>query len=168
MEQGIAALIADPQTRKRDERLNGQVKYKLKADLPHEKLAASKDIIKLYQSQCFKFNSDNTDTCPAGNMHIVRARRRHKGARQVTQFAPQVIDPNNPSERILQAIDSDTERQFNSQRIGIVEFVFGNVHHKKQLSRSNLGGTTKVTKQWNLYCMVHNIEKLAKSGLGCM
>lgn len=199
MEQAIAALIADPQMRKRDERLNGQVKYKLKADPLHDKQAASKDkIIKLYKPQDFKFNEDGTGTCPAGQtLHSsgtlhTRAHGLHyklyaaqsedcqncplrnkclknpksKGARQVTQFMPKVIDPNNPSERMRQAIDSDAGRQLYSQRIGTVEPVFGNIRHNKRLNRLNLRGATKVNTQWTLYCMVHNIEKLAKSGLG--
>ncbi|MEO5606748.1 MAG: transposase [Polaromonas sp.] len=33
------------------------------------------------------------------------------------------------------------------------------------MTRFNHRGRTKVNTQWNLYCMVHNIEKLAKSGL---
>ena len=68
MEQGIAAMIADTQMRKRDERLHGQVKYKVKADPLHDKQAASNDImIKLYKPQDFKFNENGTATCPAGN-----------------------------------------------------------------------------------------------------
>ncbi len=65
-----------------------------------------------------------------------------------------------------EAIDSDTRRQLYSQRIGTVEPVFGNNWHNKRLHRLNLRDTTKVNTQWKLYCMVHNIEKLAKSGLG--
>jgi hypothetical protein len=30
----------------------------------------------------------------------------------------------------------------------------------------NHRGYSKVNTQWNLYCMVHNIEKLSKTGLG--
>ena len=64
------------------------------------------------------------------------------------------------------AIDSPKGRQLYSQRIGTVEPVFGNIRHNKRLSRLNHRGRTKVNTQWNLYCMVHNIEKLAKTNLG--
>ncbi len=55
-------------------------------------------------------------------------------------------------------------RQLYSQRIGTVEPVFGNIRHNKRLARLNLRGREKVNAQWHLYCMVHNIEKLANSG----
>ena len=73
-------------------------------------------------------------------------------------------DPNHPSERMRQAIDSPKGRQLYSQRIGTVEPVFANIRHNKHLTRLNHRGRAKVNTQWNLYCMVHNIEKLAKNG----
>jgi hypothetical protein len=45
-----------------------------------------------------------------------------------------------------------------------VEPVFANIRHNKRLIRFNHRGREKVNTQWNLYCMVHNIEKLAKTG----
>jgi len=86
--------------------------------------------------------------------------------RQVTLFEPKAKDPTNPSERMRRAIDSPRGRQLNSQRIGTVEPVFGNIRHNKRLTRLNHRGRAKVNTQWNLYCMVHNIEKLAKTSLG--
>jgi transposase len=86
--------------------------------------------------------------------------------RQVTRFEPKLKDPANPSERMRQAIDSPKGRQLYSQRFGTVEPVFGNLRHNKRLTRLNHRGRTKVNTQWNLYCMVHNIEKLSKTGLG--
>jgi transposase len=86
--------------------------------------------------------------------------------RQVTRFEPKPKDPANPSERMRQAIDSPRGRQLYSQRIGTVEPVFGNIRHNKRLNRLNHRGRIKVNTQWNLYCMVHNIEKLARTSLG--
>ncbi len=86
--------------------------------------------------------------------------------RQVSRFHTKVKDPTHPSERMRQAIDSPRGRQLYSQRIGTVEPVFGNIRHNKRLSRLNHRGRTKVNTQWNLYCMVHNIEKLSKTNLG--
>ena len=63
-----------------------------------------------------------------------------------------------------QAIDSRQGRALYSQRLGTVEPVFANLRHNKKLTRFNLRGKNKVNTQWNLYCMVHNIEKLANSG----
>ena len=86
--------------------------------------------------------------------------------RQVTRFAPKTPDPTHPSERMRQAIDSPRGRQLYSQRMGTVEPVFANLRHNKRLIRLNHRDRTKVNTQWNLYCMVHNIEKLAKTSLG--
>ena len=57
-------------------------------------------------------------------------------------------------------------RQLYSQRIGTVEPVFGNIRYNKRLTRLNHRGRAKVNTQWSLYCMVHNIEKLAKTKMG--
>lgn len=86
--------------------------------------------------------------------------------RQVSRFLPKPPDPSHPSERMRQAIDSPRGRQLYSQRIGTVEPVFANLRHNKRLTRLNHRGQTKVRTQWSLYCMVHNIEKLSKAGLG--
>jgi transposase len=84
--------------------------------------------------------------------------------RQVCHFLPKTTDTLSPSELMKQAIDSPEGRQRYSQRIGTVEPVFANLRHNKRLNRFNLRGTQKVRTQWTLYCMVHNIEKLANHG----
>lgn len=83
---------------------------------------------------------------------------------QVTRFEPKVRSAQDASERMRRAIDSTRGRYLYSQRIDTVEPVFGNIRHNKNLSRLNLRGREKVNTQWHLYCMVHNIEKLANSG----
>ena len=64
------------------------------------------------------------------------------------------------------AMDSPRGRRLYSQRMATVEPVFANLRHNKRLMRFNLRGKAKVNGQWHLYCLVHNIEKLAKSGIG--
>ncbi|MDE1997880.1 MAG: transposase [Burkholderiales bacterium] len=81
-------------------------------------------------------------------------------ARKVTFFHQRMVDLNDPSYRMKQAIDSTRGRALYSQRIATVEPVFGNIRHNKRLSRFNLRGQEKVNTQWHLYRMVHNIEKL--------
>jgi Transposase DDE domain len=39
--------------------------------------------------------------------------------------------------------------------------VFANIRHRKQLDCFTLRGQTKVNTQWQLYCLVRNIEKIA-------
>ena len=86
--------------------------------------------------------------------------------RQVTRFEPKAKGPTNPSERMRRAIDSPRGRQLYSRRINTVEPVFANIRHNKRLTRLNHRRRAKVNTQWNLYCMVHNIEKLAQTNLG--
>ena len=45
-----------------------------------------------------------------------------------------------------------------------VEPVFANVRYNKGLDRFTLRGRRKVDGQWKLFCLVHNIEKLANNG----
>jgi len=52
------------------------------------------------------------------------------------------------------------------RRVAAVEPVFGNLRHKKRLNRFTLRGQKKVDGQWKLFCLVHNIEKLAHHGYG--
>ena len=84
--------------------------------------------------------------------------------RQVSCFAPKRADENDPSERMRRAIDSPRGRRLYSQRIATVEPVFANIRHHKGTSRFTLRGRAKVSTQWNLFCLVHNIEKIAHCG----
>ena len=105
--------------------------------------------------------------CQLRGQCLKNQRQAHEDrGRQVSRFEPKAKDPSHPSERMRQAIDSPRGRQLYSQRIGTVEPVFGNIRHNKRLNRLNHRGHSKVNTQWNLYCMVHNIEKLSKTGLG--
>ena len=84
--------------------------------------------------------------------------------RQVARFEPKRRDAGDPSRRMREAIDSARGRRLYSQRIATVEPVFANIRHHKRMSRFTLRGTAKVSTQWQLYCLVHNIEKLARYG----
>ena len=64
---------------------------------------------------------------------------------------------------LQRAIDSARGRAIYSQRIATVEPVFANIRHHKGMRRFTLRGKTKVATQWQLYCLVHNIEKIAHS-----
>ena len=70
------------------------------------------------------------------------------------------------TDKMKRAIDSEEGRRQYGQRFATVEPVFGNIRHNKQLNRFTLRGQKKVDTQWKLYCLVHNIEKLAHHGYG--
>jgi transposase len=82
--------------------------------------------------------------------------------RQVSRFGRALVDERDPSERMRRAIDSPKGRRLYSQRIATVEPVFANIRHHKGMSRFTLRGKAKVSTQWQLYCLVHNIEKMAR------
>ena len=66
--------------------------------------------------------------------------------------------------RMQQRLDTPAGRDQYEQRFGTVEPVFGNLRYNKRLDRFTLRGRTKVNGQWLLFCLVHNIEKLAHTG----
>ncbi|MBE0370747.1 hypothetical protein PAUR_b0837 [Pseudoalteromonas aurantia 208] len=65
-------------------------------------------------------------------------------------------------------IDSPQRQQLiikNGKRLGCIEPVFPlgkkrNITVNKGMNKLTLRGQTKVNAQWQLYCLVHNIEKL--------
>ena len=86
--------------------------------------------------------------------------------RQVSFFRGRLDEGESHTDRMKQAIDSETGRALYGQRFAVVEPVFGNLRHNKRLNRFTLRGQKKVDTQWKLYCLVHNIEKLAHHGYG--
>ena len=85
--------------------------------------------------------------------------------RCVSLFGRALVDDNDPSQKMRQAIDSARGRALYSRRIATVEPVFANIRHHKRMSRFTLRGKTKVGTQWQLYCLVHNIEKIATQAM---
>ncbi|WP_373921676.1 transposase [Undibacterium cyanobacteriorum] len=81
--------------------------------------------------------------------------------RQVAIFHKKQTSPMRYTEAMKQRIDSAEGRQQYSRRLATVEPVFGNLRYNKKLDRFTLRGQKKVNTQWHLYCLVHNIEKLA-------
>lgn len=55
-------------------------------------------------------------------------------------------------------------REMIGRHFATVEPVFGNLRHNKRLDRFTLRGRARVDGQWKLYCLTHNIEKLATHG----
>ena len=70
------------------------------------------------------------------------------------------------TDRMKRAIDSREGKALYGRRFATVEPVFGNIRHNKRLNRFTLRGQNKVDTQWKLFCLVHNIEKLAHHGYG--
>jgi hypothetical protein len=86
-------------------------------------------------------------------------------ARQVAFFRGRAsAAPPTHTAQMKRRIDAPTGRAQYGQRFAIVEPVFANLRHNKGLDRFTLRGRVKVEAQWRLFCLVHNIEKLAHRG----
>lgn len=86
-------------------------------------------------------------------------------ARQVSFFQGKASTTQESyTDKMKHRIDSAEGRMAYGRRFATVEPVFGNLRHNKQLNRFTLRGQKKVDAQWKLYCLVHNIEKLAHYG----
>ena len=193
-EMEVDALIADNQMRGRDERFADQAKYQDQPDPLHDKGAARKEGLfrpddftyDLEARTCIcpaghALHSSGANCTANGRTHhkfqgslttcggcALRAKcLRHPDktpTRQVAFFAKHQPSPLPHTQRMKEKIDSDEGRRRYGQRFATVEPVFGNVRHNKGLDRFTLRGQTKVDGQWKLYCLVHNIEKLAHHG----
>jgi transposase len=75
---------------------------------------------------------------------------------------PPPVRSETASQRMKARIDLPENRERYAARFGVVEPVFGNLCHNKGLRRFTLRGRAKVDGQWKLFCLVHNIEKLAR------
>jgi hypothetical protein len=82
--------------------------------------------------------------------------------RQV-QFPDETNQVVSYSDKMKVKIDSPVGRRQYSKRLGAIEPVFGNITVNKGMNQFTLRGQEKVNSQWQMYCLVHNIEKLRNS-----
>ena len=112
-----------------------------------------------------KFTGTKRDceTCPLRPQCLRHPQRTH--VRQVAIFMGAMPGTaERATERMKRRIDSAKGKEMITRRFATVEQVFGNLRNNKGLDRFTLRGRTKVDGQWKLYCLVHNIEKLAHHG----
>jgi len=190
----VDALIADNNMRSRDERFAEQDKYKVLPDPIHGKGGKPKQAARYQPQDFDYDPQTGTCICPAGKQLYSNgsdctingyAAAKFQGAqrdcmpcthrdrclltpqktkvRQVAFFRGKK-DGVSYTDKMKARIDSPEGRIQYGQRFATVEPVFGNLRHNKQLNRFTLRGRTKVDAQWKLYCLVHNIEKLAHHG----
>jgi transposase len=191
-ERGIPAMIADNGMRRRDERIDN-AHHKAGGEVLHDKTAqqsiklyrpgdfvfnddrtatcpAGKTLTgngRTYGQRGHRFErfEARAEDCAVCHQRSQCLRNpKAKRGRQVARFKPRQRAANDPSQRMREAIDSAPGRRLYSQRIATVEPVFANIRHHKRMSRFTLRSQAKVSTQWQLYCLVHNIEKLARLG----
>ena len=189
-ERGIPAMIADNSMRQRDERIDN-AHHKAGGEVLHDKTASQSiklyrpgDFVfnddrtatcpagktltgngRTYGQHGHRFEryEGRPEDCAACQQRArcLRNPRATRG-RQVARFQPRQRAADDPSQRMREAIDSAQGRRLYSQRIATVEPVFANIRHHKGMSRFTLRGQAKVSTQWQLYCLVHNVEKMAR------
>lgn len=190
----IEALIADTNMRSRDERFAEQDKYKALPDPIHDKGGKPKQAARyqprdfdydeetgtcicpagkqLYSngSDCtingyvaVKFQGAQRDCLPCAQRDRCLLKPDKTKVRQVSFFRGK-RDGMSYTDKMKARIDSPEGRIRYGQRFATVEPVFGNLRYNKGLDRFTLRGKRKVDAQWKLFCLVHNIEKLAHHG----
>ncbi len=187
-ERQIDAYIADPGFRSRDPRFKDTARYKpTSAKKPNESFKASdfnvdiklgrcscpaghtmvlkaKDvIIGEYRFMQFRAHEEDCRTCPM----------RKRCLRNGSQATPRQFNvklgitqakQDGPIERMKHKLDQVMGRFIYSQRLGIVEPVFGHMEEQIGIRRFSLRGKKKVDGQWKLLNLLHNLLKIHRFG----
>jgi transposase len=190
-ERDIPAMIADTAMRKRDERFRNAARFKAPILHDKRPIKVHQGQIPISEftvvDECTILCPEGKTLRGIGTIHITKrgvpfhryeaqasdcascprrseCQRNFQGkrGRQIAIYLEKPVDRNSAPERMKRAIDSERGRRLYSQRVGTVEPVFANLRHHKAMNRFTVRGKAKVCAQWKLYCMVHNIEKLAK------
>jgi transposase len=189
-EAEVDAYIPDPHFRERDPRFANARRYRRPTDKHKERYQSKK---RWFDVKDFRFD-DRTKRliCPAGHALYIKYRRFEvRGHQAIAYQAPKTAcrhcalrskclrNPHTPARQVhifygkrpgsitdeMRAkIDTPQGRKIYSQRLANVEPVFANLRAQKRLDRFTLRGRLKVNIQWMLYCLVHNIEKIANFG----
>jgi len=109
----------------------------------------------------FKSYLKNCRGCPLQNECMKKPVKEH--GRQVSFL---VDDDNNSNylDLMKKKIDSEQGKRDYAKRMWTIEPVFANITSNKGINKLSLRGQAKVTCQWMMYCIVHNIEKLWRYG----
>lgn len=193
-EREIDSLIADNNMRSRDERFATQERHKGKPDPLADKRRKDDKPVLFRPKDFRHDAKAETCVCPAGKQLYSNGKNCTANGRRYAKFTGAKQDcvpcqlrdrclrtpdktavrqvaffhrqpsPLKHTEAMKQRIDSSAGRALYGGRLATVEPVFGNLRHNKRITRFTLRGKKKVDAQWKLYCLVHNIEKLAHHG----
>lgn len=122
------------------------------------KLTTANAVIKGRRGMSFEGTAAICQACPLK----VRCMRKPDTSpyRQVTFFdGSKAVETHPRTAAMKTRIDTREGRLLYGRRLGIVEPVFGNLHTHR-LRRFTLRSRRKVDAQWQLYCIVHNVQKL--------
>jgi transposase len=112
-----------------------------------------------------RFRGAERDCVPCAHRERCLRTPAKTKTRQVAFFQGKAATTSaSHTDRMKKRIDAPAGRARYGRRFATVEPVFGNVRYNKGLDRFTLRGQVKVDAQWKLFCLVHNIEKLAHHG----
>jgi transposase len=172
--RGVEVLIPDPQFRKRDPHFAGQKGHGGKGRFtkedftyneknntytcPANKVLEYKGHIKLNRNSGEKYQAKSSDCkgCPEQEKCI--ASRGGKNPKRTLYLADQEHE-ENLSDKMREKIDDPVYRSLYGRRMQIIEPCFSDMTHCKRMNRFSLRTKIKVSTQWLLYCIVHNIGK---------
>lgn len=122
-------------------------------------------VIRGYQAVCFMGAKRDCGPCALRSRCLKDPNQ--STTRQVYFFGDRSAQaPETFTAKMKRKIDSLTGRHIYSQRLGTVEPVFANICSTLGLRRFSLRGKTKVSTQWKLFCIVHNLLKIHRYGPG--
>ena len=178
-EERLDAYIPDNKFRNRDKRFASRLGYRPRskkftfADFDYD---ADKDeyicpngkrlkpLVKSgrHKGKLLKVYISTEADCRRCQLRVKCLRYKDAKSRHLTYYADAL--GKNISQAMVKKIETRKGRKIYPQRIGVVEPVFANIRVHKRLDKFSLRGKIKVNIQWLLYCMVHNIEKIANYG----
>ena len=178
-EEKINAYIPDNRFRNRDKRFASRVGYRPRSKkftfadykydrendqfiCPNGKRLKKHIRPKLQKGKILRVYVSNESDCGCCQLRAKCVRVKDAKRRYLSYYADATGE--NISYTMIKKIDSEKGRSIYPRRIAIVEPVFANIRAQKRMDKFNLRGKVKVNIQWLLYCMVHNIEKLANCG----
>ena len=178
-EEKLDAYIPDNRFRNRDKRFASRVGYRprsKKFTFADYKYDPDKDQFicpngkrlkrhikpKLKNGKILRGYVSNENDCKCCQLRAKCVRYKDAKRRYLTYYAD--ASGENISYAMIKKIDSEKGRNIYPRRIAIVEPVFANIRTQKRMDKFNLRGKIKVNIQWLLYCIVHNIEKVANYG----
>jgi hypothetical protein len=175
--RNVDVLIPDQQFRKRDESFNdqkghGKRRY-IKEDFtynekdntytcPAGKTLEYKGHVELNSNSGEKYQAKSIDckSCP----HLKNC-VASQGGKHPSNFksARTLYISDSKGGKVLEdmrtKIDDPRNRELYGRRMQIIEPCFADIEYCKKMNRFSLRGKQKVTGQWLLFCIVHNIGK---------
>ena len=178
-EEKLDAYIPDNKFRNRDKRFATRVGYRPRskkftfADFKYDRdknqyiCPNGKRLKRLgktgrHKGKLLKRYVSNETDCRRCDLRVRCLQNKEAKRRHFTYYVD--ASGKNISQAMVQKIQTQKGRKIYPQRIGIVEPVFANIRVNKGMNKFTLRGKIKVNIQWLLYCMVHNIEKVANYG----